>query len=60
MKKIVYRHGVIDGELADVIEANNITMICDDGMNIMISEEDYAKLQEVAPAVIDDFLEVEE
>ena len=60
MKKIAYRHGAIDGELAEVIEANNITMTCDDDMNILISEEDYAKLQEIAPAAIDDFFEVEE
>lgn len=59
MKKIAYRHGAIGGELADLINSNNIQMICDSDMNILISESDYERLKEIAPAAIDDFYEVE-
>lgn len=60
MKKIGYRHGTIGAELAELIENNGITMTCNDDMTISISESDYAKLAEIAPAAIDDFYESEQ
>lgn len=59
MKRICYRHGAIDNELAELIEANGITMTCDENMNFEISEHDYEKLMEIAPAAADDFCEAE-
>ena len=53
--KIGYKYDVIDDDLGDVIEANQIEMTCDENMNYIISINDYVKLQEVAPAAMDDF-----
>ena len=58
MKTIFYKNGAISGELAEIIESNGIVMTCDDNMNIHISDEDWDKLSEVAPAAIDDFCEL--
>ena len=53
--KIGYKYDVIDDELADVIAANQIEMTCDENMNLIISINDFVKLQEVASAAMDDF-----
>lgn len=58
MKKMIYKHDTISGELAELIDNNGITMICDENMNILISDEDWDKLCELAPAAIDDFCEL--
>ena len=58
MKKMVYKHDAISGELAELIDNNGITMTCDEDMNILISDEDWDKLCELAPAAIDDFCEL--
>ena len=51
--KINFRNG-IDKEIEKVIEDNGLTLICDENMDIEISEEDLAKLIKLAPAIEDD------
>ena len=58
IKKLVYEYGAIDEELWNVIEDNNLSMICDKDVNILMTEEDWEQLKQVAPAVIDDFIEI--
>lgn len=58
MKKMIYKHGAISDELAELIDNNGITMTCDENMNILISDEDWDKLCELAPSAIDDFCEL--
>lgn len=55
---MIYKHDAISGELVDLIDNNGITMTCDENMNILISDEDWDKLCELAPAAIDDFCEL--
>lgn len=58
IKKLVYGCGAIDEELLNVIEDNNLSMICDKDMNILMPEEDWEQLKQVAPLAIDDFIEI--
>ena len=59
VKRVGYKNGAIGEELLTAIEDYCISMICDDDMNILISEEDWEFLKKVAPAAIDDFYEIE-
>ena len=52
MKTIEFVGGIAN-ELAQVIEENNINITCIDGNVCEISDSDYAKLREVAPAAFD-------
>ncbi len=52
MKQIEFVGGIA-AELAEVLEQNNIVATCIEGNVCEISDEDYAKLQEVAPAAFD-------
>lgn len=58
--KIGYKNDVIDENLADVLIVHKIKMICDEDMNYIISINDYLRLQEVAPAAMDDFYVINE
>lgn len=57
-KKFSYIYGAIDGELAEIIESNGIDIQCDEDMNLLISGDDWELLKQVAPAAIDDFIEL--
>lgn len=52
MKKIEFVGGITN-ELASVIEQNNIIATCVEGNVCDISDEDYERLMEVAPAAFD-------
>ncbi len=52
MKKITF-NGTISNELVEVIEENNISIVCIDSDEYEISDEDFAKLQDVAPVAFD-------
>ena len=52
MKKIEFVGG-ISNELVDVIEENGIVATCIEGDVCEISDEDYDRLKEVAPAAFD-------
>ena len=52
MKKIEFVGG-ISNELVDVIEENGIIATCIEGDVCEISDEDYERLMEVAPAAFD-------
>lgn len=52
MKKIEFVGG-ISNELVDVIEENGIVATCIGGNVCEISDEDYERLMEVAPAAFD-------
>ncbi len=52
MKKIEFVGGIA-AELANVIEDNNIITTCIEGDVCEISDEDYERLMEVAPAAFD-------
>lgn len=52
MKKIEFVGGIAP-ELADVIDENSITVICNEDMTCNISDDDFAKLKSVAPAAFD-------
>ncbi len=52
MKQIEFVGGIA-AELAEVLEENNIVATCIEGNVCEISDEDYTKLQEVAPAAFD-------
>ena len=57
--KIQFKHGAIDNEIAEIIEDNNIKMVCDENMNILITSEEWARFCECAPEAKDDFIIVE-
>ena len=52
MKKNEFVDG-ISNELVDVIEENGIVAMCIEGNVCEISDEDYERLMEVAPAAFD-------
>ena len=52
MKKIEFGGG-ISNELVDVIEENGIVATCIEGNVCEISDDDYERLMEVAPAAFD-------
>lgn len=56
MKQIITNNS----ELLDVLEANGISIICDDQMRMTISDEDAAKVgqvvKEFAPAAYMDYM----
>ena len=58
MKNVIYKHGAIDSNLSEIIEENNIEMICNEDMSLSISESDFEKLKELAPEAIEDFCEL--
>lgn len=55
MKKIWFNSPI----LAELLTDNGIELICDDGMNIIISDENAEKVEQViktlAPAAINDY-----
>lgn len=57
--KIQFKHGAIDNEIAEIIEDNNIEMVCDENMNIVINSEDWQRFCELAPEAKDDFAIIE-
>ena len=48
MKKINFIGG-ISGEMADLLEENNILTVVNEDMTISISDEEYERLLKVAP-----------
>lgn len=52
MKKIEFV-GTIANELAELINENNISAVCLDGSVCEISDEDLARLKDLAPAAFD-------
>lgn len=55
MKTINFRNGVSD-EITDA----GISLVCDENMNLKISEEDYERLRKEFPSAFDDSYIVEE
>lgn len=55
MMTINFRNGVPD-EITDA----GISLICDENMNLQVSEEDYERLRTEFPAAFDDSYIVEE